>query len=91
MRESLRLLGGLHKVTIKREGGHWFACLTVKFRKPKRSARPGAAAIGVDVGIRNMLACADGTVYEHYPSRKAARPHGASSTRSARSGATRSN
>ena len=74
MRESLRLPGGLHKVTIKREGGHWFACLTVKFRKPQRSDhRPGTVPIGFDVGIRKMLACSDGTVYEHYPSRKTAR------------------
>ena len=74
MRESLRLPGGLHKVTIKREGGHWFACLTVKFRKPERSdRRPGTVPIGVDVGIRKMLVCSDGTVYEQYPNRKTAR------------------
>ena len=74
MRESLRLSGGLHKVSIKREAGRWFACLTVKLQKPERSdRRPGTVSIGVDVGIRNMVVCSDGTVYEQYPSRKTAR------------------
>ena len=74
MRESLRLPGTLCKVTIKREAGRWFACLTVKLQKPERSdRRPGTVPIGVDVGIRNMLVCSDGTVYEQYPSRKTAR------------------
>ena len=71
MCEPLRLSGSLQKVTIKREAGRWFACLTVKLTQEKRPDRPGRTSIGVDVGIRNMLVCSDGTVYEQYPNAKA--------------------
>ena len=73
MCEPLRLPGSLQKVTIKCEGGRWFASLTVKVTKEKRSDRLGRTPIGVDVGIRNMLVCSDGTVYEQYPSDKTKR------------------
>ena len=73
MCEPLRLSGSLQKVTIKREAGRWFACLTVKVRREKRPYRPGRTALGVDVGIRNMLTCSDGTTYEQYPSAKTER------------------
>ena len=45
----------------------------MKFQKAECSDHPGTALIGVDVGIRNMLTCSDGTVYQHYPSRKTER------------------
>ena len=73
MCEPLRLSGSLQKVTIKREAGRWFACLAVKVQRVERPDRPGRAPIGVDVGIRNMLVCSDGTVYEQYPSDKTKR------------------
>ena len=73
MCEPLRLSGSLQKVTIKREAGRWFACLAVKVQRVERPDRPGRAPIGVDVGIRNMLVCSDGTVYEQYPRDKTKR------------------
>ena len=73
MCESLRPPGTLQKVTIKCEAGRWFACLTVKLKKEKRQDRSGRTHIGVDVGIRNMLVCSDGTVYEQYPSARSER------------------
>ena len=73
MCEPLRLSGSLHKVTIKREARRWFACLTVKLKREKPRGRSGKARIGVDVGIRNMLACSDGTVYEQFPSKNTKR------------------
>ena len=73
MCEPLHLSGSLQKVAIKREAGRWFACLTVKLRKPKRPHRLGRTAIGIDVGIRNMVVCSDGAMYEQYPSNRTKR------------------
>ena len=63
MLEALRLEGRIHMVTVKREVGRWFACVTVEMRSRIRR-RPGV--VGVDVGIRRMATCSDGTAYQKY-------------------------
>ena len=60
-RKKPRLTGSIRTVTIEREDGHWFACVTVKAEALEPSS--GADIIGVDVGVRKMAACSDGTTY----------------------------
>ena len=64
MREVLRLEGSIRMVTIKREAGHWFACVTVEMRSP--APRRRGTTVGVDVGIRRMATSSDGTIYPKY-------------------------
>ena len=62
-REDLRpeITGSIRTVTVEREGGRWFACVSVEVKAPKPS--PGTEIIGVDVGGRKIAACSDGTTY----------------------------
>ena len=60
-RKKLDLAGSICTVTVEREGGHWFACVSVEVKAPERC--PGTEIIGVDVGARKMAACSDGTTY----------------------------
>ena len=72
MRHKLRFKdGGIVMVTIKREAGRWYACVTVRRQKPKE--RRHSDVVGVDVGIRNMAVSSDGKTYPHHPSAKAKR------------------
>ena len=60
-REDLRFRGCILTVTVEREAGRWFACVTVECKAPE--ACPGTELIGVDVGGRKIAACSDGTTY----------------------------
>ena len=62
MRESQRLEGSISTVTITYEAGRWWACVAVGMKDPSRC--PGAKVIGIDVGVRWMAVCSDGTRYE---------------------------
>ena len=62
--EALRFDGGVAEVTVKREAGRWFACVTVRMPDPSRVARSGDA-VGVDVGIKTLAVCSDGTEYRN--------------------------
>ena len=57
-REDLRFRGCILTVTVEREAGRWFACVTVECKAPE--ACPGTELIGVDVGGRKIAACSDG-------------------------------
>ena len=65
MREALRLEGRICMLTVKREVGHWFACVTVEMPSPA-PRRGGSNAIGVDLGIRRMATSSDGTIYPKF-------------------------
>ena len=60
-RRKLDLAGSIRTVTVEREGGHWFACVFVKAKFPEPSS--STEIIGVDVGVRKIAACSDGTTY----------------------------
>ena len=62
--EALRFDGDVAEVTVKREAGRWFACVTVRMPDPSRVARSGDA-VGVDVGIKTLAVCSDGTEYRN--------------------------
>ena len=67
-RESLRFDGDVVEVTVKREAGRWFACVAVRMTETPPLPRPDEVpdeAIGVDVGIKTLAVCSDGTVYEN--------------------------
>ena len=63
-REALRFAGIITEVTVIREAGRWFACITVKTGE-QPEMRSISGAIGVDVGIRTLAVCSDGTTYEN--------------------------
>ena len=67
-RESLRFDGDVVEVTVKREAGRWFACVAVRMTETPPFPCPDEVpdeAIGVDVGIKTLAVCSDGTVYEN--------------------------
>ena len=59
-REDLRFTGKIQTVTVKREAGRWFACVSMEVESPEC---PGTEIIGIDVGGRKMVVCSDGTTY----------------------------
>ena len=63
-REPLRFTGDVREVTVKREAGRWFACVTVNTSESAPTQRNGDA-VGVDVGIKSLAVCSDGAVYEN--------------------------
>lgn len=68
-RQELRYKDGrIVRVTVTREAGRWYACVTVK--RPKPPMRRHGSVAGVDVGIRNMAASSDGRTYSHFPAAK---------------------
>ena len=50
MWQPLRFEGRIRMVTVKREAGHWFACVTVEMPSPA-PRRGGGNTIGIDLGI----------------------------------------
>ena len=66
MRQQLRYREGrIARVTVTREAGRWYACVTV--RRPTPPLRRHGNVVGVDVGIRNMAVTSDGKAYSHFP------------------------
>ena len=69
MRQELRYKDcRILRVTVTREAGKWYACVTVKRRKPP--VRRRGNVVGVDVGIRNMAVSSSGKTYPHFPTAK---------------------
>ena len=62
MREPLRLEGKISAVTVAYGAGRWWACVAVDTKAPRQSR--GTEVIGVDVGVRRMAVCSDGTRFE---------------------------
>ena len=65
MWQPLRFEGRIRMVTVKREAGYWFACVTVEMPSPA-PRRGGGNTIGVDLGIRRMATSSDGTIYPKF-------------------------
>ena len=65
MWQPLRFEGRICMVTVKREAGYWFACVTVEMPSPA-PRRGGGNTIGVDLGIRRMATSSDGTIYPKF-------------------------
>ena len=64
MRQLLRLPGSsILEVTVKREAGRWFACVTVRMKAPEAST--GTKTVGVDVGVRMLATSSDETTHEN--------------------------
>ena len=64
MREALRFTGKILFVTVSRTADRWFASFLVE-TEIKPIARENQAAIGVDLGIKNLATLSDGTVFEN--------------------------
>lgn len=69
MRQALRYKDGrIIKVSVKREAGRWYACVTAGCPRPQ--TRRNHCIVGVDVGIRNMAVSSDDKAYSHFPGKK---------------------
>lgn len=62
MREALRFAGGVLECTVKRDAGRWFACICVEDGREAPEAKDGRV-VGVDLGVKTLATCSDGTVY----------------------------
>ena len=62
MREALRFDGVVLECTVKRDAGRWFACVCVEDGTEAPEARDGLV-VGVDMGVKTLATCSDGTVY----------------------------
>lgn len=62
MKENLRFNGDIVSVVISREGRKWFVSLNVNTGVGQMEV-PSLRVIGVDLGIKEMATCSDGTVY----------------------------
>ena len=63
-RETLRFTGVIAEATVTREAGRWYACVTVRTGE-QPGVRRCAGVLGVDVGIKALATCSDGTFYEN--------------------------
>ena len=61
-RETLRFTGVIAEATVTREAGRWYACVTVRTGE-QPGVRRCAGVLGVDVGIKTLATCSDGTLY----------------------------
>ena len=62
MREALRFDGGVLECTVKRDAGRWFACVCVEDGREAPEAKDGRV-VGVDMGVKTLATCSDGTMY----------------------------
>ncbi len=54
------------ELTIKRDGGHFYACIAVRgLPEGEHHHRPGSS-IGIDMGVANPLATSDGELVTHH-------------------------
>ena len=63
-REELRFTGVIAEATVTQEAGRWYACVAVKTQEHP-VPRHNSGVVGVDVGIRTLAVCSDGSVYEN--------------------------
>ena len=63
-REALRFTGVIAEATVTREAGRWYVCVTVKTGE-QLVVRSCPGVLGVDVGIKTLATCSDGTLYEN--------------------------
>ena len=60
MREDLRFEGSIREVTIVQDAGRWFACVTVRTSDLPLPLTQ-TFRVGVDVGVKTLATCSDGT------------------------------
>ncbi len=62
-RNSRPVEGKIQQATIKRDGDHWFVCLSceIGIQDP---VHPSTSAVGIDVGVVNFASLSDGTQIE---------------------------
>lgn len=53
--------GAPRTCVLRREGKRWFACVVFEVAKPEPLA-PTGASVGIDVGVRHLIATSDGEV-----------------------------
>jgi putative transposase len=62
--ENLRFEGKVNSVTVSRTANDWFASVQIDSTEmPKVSENQ--ATLGIDVGIKTMIICSDGTTFEN--------------------------
>lgn len=64
MREALRFGGSIREVTVSRTAGRWFASVSVEDGTEAPPVKAGAV-VGVDVGVKTLATCSDGTQYDN--------------------------
>jgi putative transposase len=52
-------------VVIKRVNGKWHVCLMLVLPEPKRKPVPTGSAIGIDMGLKSLLATSEGSLYDN--------------------------
>ena len=63
MSEELRFAGKIISATISYQAGWWFISIAVEV-KHERPTHSGAT-VGIDLGIKTLATCSDGTVFEN--------------------------
>ena len=59
------MVGTPKTVDIKREGGHWYACVALE-GVPAMVLAESDSAVGIDVGLTTFATLSDGSVLEHW-------------------------
>ncbi len=52
-------------VVIKRVNGKWHVCLMLELPEPKRKPVPTGSAIGIDMGLKSLLATSEGFLFDN--------------------------
>ncbi len=65
MRQALRFVGNIIKVTISRTAHRWFASISVETEDTEVIDNSTHPVIGIDVGINTLATLSDGTKYDN--------------------------
>lgn len=57
-------LNKINNVTVSRRAGYWFASVSCDIRDSARENQ-GAGILGIDVGVKSLAVCSDGTVIDN--------------------------
>ncbi len=52
-------------VVVKRVNGKWYACLMLTIPEPERTPIPTGSAVGIDMGLKSLLATSEGYLFEN--------------------------
>ena len=63
--ETLRFVGDIMRVVIKKRGHRWFASLLIETEEIAKPDLRGLPTVGVDVGINSLATLSDGRVFEN--------------------------
>jgi len=62
--ENLRFEGKVNSVTVKRIANDWFAVVQIDSNDIPKVSK-SQATLGIDLGIKTMIVCSDGSIYEN--------------------------